>query len=58
MTQNFDNAQLLSIVQRVEKLNEDQALWKNMRNLPFLQTNSPQNASGIKSICFALVVNL
>lgn len=25
MTQNFDNAQLLSIVQRVEKLNEDQA---------------------------------
>ena len=25
MTQNFDPAQLLSIVQRVEKLNEDQA---------------------------------
>lgn len=25
MTKNFDNAQLLSIVQRVEKLNEDQA---------------------------------
>lgn len=25
MAQNFDNAQLLSIVQRVEKLNEDQA---------------------------------
>ena len=25
MTKNFDNVQLLSIVQRVEKLNEDQA---------------------------------
>lgn len=25
MTKTFDNAQLLSIVQRVEKLNEDQA---------------------------------
>ena len=25
MTKKFDNAQLLSIVQRVEKLNEDQA---------------------------------
>lgn len=25
MKKNFDNAQLLSIVQRVEKLNEDQA---------------------------------
>lgn len=25
MTKNFDNAQLLSFVQRVEKLNEDQA---------------------------------
>ena len=25
MAKNFDNAQLLSIVQRVEKLNEDQA---------------------------------
>lgn len=25
MAQNFDNKQLLSIVQRVEKLNEDQA---------------------------------
>ena len=25
MMKNFDNAQLLSIVQRVEKLNEDQA---------------------------------
>lgn len=26
MTKTFDNAQLLSIVQRVEKLNEDQAV--------------------------------
>ena len=26
MTKNFDNAQLLSFVQRVEKLNEDQAV--------------------------------
>ena len=25
MTQNFDNAQLLSLVQRIEKLNEDAA---------------------------------